>query len=101
MGILRAARQSAGEKFSKRRDAEMGGENDSELFTIMKYVAQTMKFGSGPMGEPSSSKRSSLGDHRKAATEILMGLLTQRKTLKESGLDSEDPDFVGVIDAEI
>lgn len=34
-------------------------------------------------------------------TEILMSLLSQKKILWESGLETEDPDVIEVIDSEI
>jgi hypothetical protein len=48
-----------------------------------------------------SEKRSHLGAHRKAETESLMKLLSQRRELRESGLSEEDTESMNELEVEI
>lgn len=88
-------------KGNKRKDLQLDGHPESDMVNIMKEVAHSMRSGSGTTEEPSFVKRSRLVEHRKACTESLMRLFSQKKSFQESGLDKDDPDGVTVIEAEI
>lgn len=47
------------------------------------------------------TKRSKIAAHRHNATDTLMALLAQKITLREAGLDEEDPEISDVVYAEI
>jgi hypothetical protein len=76
---------------SKRKN-ERGIRSQSEdgsLLEVMNKVAESMTAGSSAENGY-SEKRSRLGAHRKAETDRLMMLISQKRELRESGLSEED-----------
>lgn len=69
------------DKGRKRKKPQHDENPDSELANFMKYVANSMRSGSGTTEEPRSLKRSRLGENRKACIESLMNLLAQNKSI--------------------
>jgi hypothetical protein len=67
---------------------------------VMHKVAESMTAG-GSASNDYSEKRSRLGVHRKAETEGLMKLLSQKRELRESGLSEEDPEIMNELEVEI
>jgi hypothetical protein len=66
----------------------------------MNKVAESMTAGSSAANDY-SMKRSRLGEQRKAETESLMKLLSQKRDLRETGLSAEDPEIMEELEVEI
>jgi hypothetical protein len=83
---------------AEERDRGMGEEED--LLKVMNKVAESMTAGSSAENNY-STMRSRLGEQRKAETESLMKLLSQKREIRESGLSAEDPDILDEVEIEI
>jgi hypothetical protein len=87
----------------KKRKHEKGihsQSDDGNLLEVMNKVAESMTAGSSA-DNGYSEKRSRLGAHRKAETESLMKLLSQKRELRESGLSEEDTEIMNELEVEI
>jgi hypothetical protein len=86
----------------KRKQEHEGPSHSTEesLLDVMHKVAESMTAG-GSASNDYSEKRSRLGVHRKAETEGLMKLLSQKRELRESGLSEEDPEIMNELEVEI
>ena len=74
--------------------------DEEGILQVMQKVAESRKHEEKSV-RGTSEKRSRIGEHRKAETESLMKLLSQKRELRESGLLSEDPDIMEELDVEI
>jgi hypothetical protein len=63
--------------------------DEESILGVMNKVAESMTAGGSPELDY-CTKRSRFGEHRKAETDRLMRLLSQKRELRESGLLSED-----------
>jgi hypothetical protein len=74
--------------------------DDGSLLEVMNKVAESMTVGSSA-DNGYSEKRSGLGAHRKAETERLVKLFSQKRELRESGTSEGDTEIMSVLEVEI
>jgi hypothetical protein len=87
----------------RKRKADQKGRGTGEeerLLDVMNKVAESITAGSSA-GNDYSTKRSRLGEQRKAETQGLVNLLSQKRELRESGLSAEDPEIMEELEVEI
>jgi hypothetical protein len=85
---------------SKYEKGVRSASDEEGILQVMNKVAESMAHEGNP-GRETSEKRSRLGERRKAETENLMKLLSQKRELRESILLSEDPEIMEELDVEI
>jgi hypothetical protein len=91
---------SARPRKRKADKGERGLDEEEGLLDVMNKVAESMPAGSSAANDY-SMKRSRLGEQRKAETESLMKLLSQKRDLRETGLSAEDPEIMEELEVEI
>jgi hypothetical protein len=74
--------------------------DEEGILQVMHKVAELIAHEGNPV-RGTSEERSRLGEHRKAETENLMKLLSQKRELRESGHLREDPEIMEELEVEI
>lgn len=91
-------------KEGKRKTRGDEGKDDDILSVLREAVSvqrESLSVGSATDNEGYSTKRFRVGERRQAETTSLMKLVAQRRELRETGLDKEDPDILDFLNAEI